>query len=82
MGPYGGGAWASRGTVIGGEAALRAGTMLKENILALASAITQTAADALIIANGEVINTRTRQGAHQPRRDWSHRIFPPGYPAT
>jgi aerobic carbon-monoxide dehydrogenase large subunit len=41
VGPYGGGAWASRGTVIGGEAALRAGTMLKDNILALASAITR-----------------------------------------
>jgi aerobic carbon-monoxide dehydrogenase large subunit len=62
MGPYGGGAWASRGTVIGGEAALRAGTMLKENILALASAITQMPADALSITNGEVINTQTRQG--------------------
>jgi carbon-monoxide dehydrogenase large subunit len=60
IGPYGGGAWASRGTVIGGEAALRASTMLKENIFALASAITQTPADALTISNGEVINTRTR----------------------
>jgi len=60
--PYGSGAWASRGTVTGGEAALRAGTMLKENILALASAITQTPADVLKIINGEVINTRTRQG--------------------
>jgi carbon-monoxide dehydrogenase large subunit len=62
MGPYGSGAWASRGTAIGGEAALRAGTMLKENILALASAITQTPADVLTIINGEVINTQTRQG--------------------
>jgi carbon-monoxide dehydrogenase large subunit len=62
MSPYGGGAWASRGTVIGGEAALRAGTMLKRNILALASAITQRPVDALTITNGEVINTRTRQG--------------------
>ena len=59
--PYGGGAWASRGTAIGGEAALRAGTMLKQNILALASAITQTPADALTIADGQVINTRTGQ---------------------
>ena len=59
--PYGGGAWASRGTAIGGEAALRAGTMLKQNILALASAITQTPADALTIADGLVINTRTGQ---------------------
>jgi len=62
MSPYGSGAWASRGTVTGGEAALRAATMLKENILALASAITQTPADVLKIINGEVINTRTRQG--------------------
>jgi aerobic carbon-monoxide dehydrogenase large subunit len=60
--PYGGGAWASRGTAIGGEAALRAGMMLKQNILALASAITQTPADALTIAEGEVINTHTGQG--------------------
>jgi aerobic carbon-monoxide dehydrogenase large subunit len=59
--PYGGGAWASRGTAIGGEAALRAGTMLKQNILALASAITQTPADALTIAEGQVMNTRTGQ---------------------
>jgi carbon-monoxide dehydrogenase large subunit len=59
--PYGGGAWASRGTAIGGEAALRAGTMLKQNILALASAITQTPADALTIADGQVTNTRTGQ---------------------
>src|SRR4029450_3554026 len=57
--PYGGGAWASRGTAIGGEAALRAGTMVKQNILALASAITQTPADALTIAEGQVMNART-----------------------
>jgi carbon-monoxide dehydrogenase large subunit len=59
--PYGGGAWASRGTAVGGEAALRAGTMLKQNILALASAITQTPVDALGIANGHVLNTWTGQ---------------------
>jgi len=57
--PYGGGAWASRGTAIGGEAALRAGTMLKRNILSLAGAITQTSPDALDIVAGEVVNTRT-----------------------
>ena len=60
-GPHGGGAWASRGTATGGEAALRAGTMLKQNILALASAIAQTPADQLNIVNGEVFNTSTRQ---------------------
>jgi carbon-monoxide dehydrogenase large subunit len=57
--PYGGGAWASRGTAIGGEAALRAGTMLRGNILALASAVTQTPADALSINDGDVINIHT-----------------------
>ncbi len=57
--PYGGGAWASRGTAIGGEAALRAGTMLKNNILSLAGAITQTAADALDIVDGHVVDRQT-----------------------
>ena len=59
--PYGGGAWASRGTAIGGEAALRAGAMLKQNILALAGAITQTPVEALDIVQGQVVNTATGQ---------------------
>ncbi len=60
--PYGGGAWASRGMVFGGEAALRAGTMLKQNILSLAGAITQTSAAELDIADSQVVNRRTGQG--------------------
>ena len=56
---YGGGAWASRGTAIGGEAALKAGTMLKRNILALAGAITQTPVDALDITDGNVVNAQS-----------------------
>ena len=56
---YGGGAWASRGTAIGGEAALKAGAMLKRNILALAGAITQTPVDALDIADANVVNAQT-----------------------
>jgi carbon-monoxide dehydrogenase large subunit len=59
--PYGGGAWASRGTAVGGEAALRAGLMLKQNILSLAGAITQTPADALNLVDGQVVNLRTGQ---------------------
>ena len=59
--PYGGGAWASRGTAVGGEAALRAGTLLKQNILALAAAITQTVPEALDVADGLVVNARTGQ---------------------
>jgi carbon-monoxide dehydrogenase large subunit len=61
MSPYGGGAWASRGTAVGGEAALRAGRALKRNILALAGAIAQTPAEALDVVAGHVVNTRTRQ---------------------
>ena len=59
--PYGGGAWASRGTAIGGEAALKAGTMLKRNILSLAGAITQTPVDALDIVDGSIINLQNRR---------------------
>jgi carbon-monoxide dehydrogenase large subunit len=57
--PYGGGAWASRGMLVGGEAALGAGRKLKANILALASAITQTPAGDLDVVSGHVVNTRT-----------------------
>jgi aerobic carbon-monoxide dehydrogenase large subunit len=59
--PYGGGAWASRGTAIGGEAALRAGRMLKRNVLTLAGAITQTPPDALDIVDATIVNTRGGQ---------------------
>jgi carbon-monoxide dehydrogenase large subunit len=59
--PYGGGAWASRGTAIGGEAALKAATMLKQNILLLASTITQSQPDALDIVEGQVINRASGQ---------------------
>jgi carbon-monoxide dehydrogenase large subunit len=61
LSPYGGGAWASRGTAIGGEAALKAGRLLKRNILALAGAITQTPADKLDIAAGQIVNLGTGQ---------------------
>ena len=80
--PYGGGAWASRGAAIGGEAALRAGTMLKQNILALAGAITQTPADALDVVDGQVVITRTGQGRHQPGRRGADRLLPPGHLAA
>lgn len=60
--PYGGGAWASRGMAIGGEAALKASALLKRNILSLASAITQTPASDLDLVDSQVINTITRMG--------------------
>lgn len=56
---YGGGAWASRGTAIGGEAALKAALLLKRNILLLAGAITQTPVGDLGLANGMVVVIRT-----------------------
>ena len=39
--PMGGGAWASRGTALGGEAALRASRRLKQNILTIAASMLQ-----------------------------------------
>ena len=80
--PYGGGAWASRGTAVGGEAALRAGAMLKQNILSLAGAITQTSAEALDIVDGQVVNAANPADRHQPRRRRTHRILPAGYAAA
>lgn len=52
--PYGGGAWASRGLTIGGEAAWKAGQALRENILALAGTILQTDPERLTLAGGAV----------------------------
>jgi len=57
--PYGGGAWASRGMAIGGEAALKAAQALRANILALAASITQTTPGALSLADGHVVNAAT-----------------------
>ncbi len=71
VGPHGGGAWASRGAATGGEAALRAGMMLKQNILALASAITQTRAEQLNIVNGEIVNTLPEKLVITLAENWS-----------
>jgi carbon-monoxide dehydrogenase large subunit len=57
--PYGGGAWASRGMAVGGEAALRAASVLKANILALAGTMTQTPPGDLDIRHGAVVNERS-----------------------
>jgi carbon-monoxide dehydrogenase large subunit len=50
--PYGGGTWASRGTGVGGEAALQAAKALKADILALAGAMLQAPAATLDISEG------------------------------
>jgi carbon-monoxide dehydrogenase large subunit len=54
--PYGGGTWASRGAGIGGEAALQAAKILRNNILDVAAAILQASPAELDIANDMVVN--------------------------
>ena len=54
--PFGGGAWASRGAALGGEAALRASRRLKQNILKIASTLLQSEASALRIESGAIVN--------------------------
>jgi len=61
--PYGGGAWASRGMAIGGEAALRAALDLRTNILSLAGTITQADPAALTIREGQVIDKASGQSS-------------------
>lgn len=52
--PYGGGAWASRGMAMGGEAALDAADALRDNILQLAAAVLQSDPAKLDLAGGEI----------------------------
>lgn len=52
--PHGGGAWASRGAAIGGEAAWGAGRRLRAQLLEAAGALLQAAPDALDIRAGVV----------------------------
>ena len=56
---YGGGAWASRGIAIGGEAALKAARDLAQNILRVAAAITQTKPENLRIVRGQICNRQS-----------------------
>ena len=54
--PHGGGAWASRGTALGGEAALNAAKKLRENILTIAAALLQSDATTLRIESSSIVN--------------------------
>ena len=56
---YGGGAWASRGTPIGGEASLKTALTLRANILDLAGVIAQMSPENLDIVDGQIVDTRT-----------------------
>jgi carbon-monoxide dehydrogenase large subunit len=57
--PYGGGAWASRGLTIGGEAAWRAADALADSLCALAAAILQTTPEKLAISGGGICDRET-----------------------
>jgi aerobic carbon-monoxide dehydrogenase large subunit len=57
--PYGGGTWGSRGTGIGGEAALQAAKALRDSILALAGAMLQAAPASLDLADGWIVDAAT-----------------------
>ena len=59
LAPYGGGAWASRGLTIGGEAAWRAAEGLRGNILELAGSILQADPATLDLAGGAVSDRAT-----------------------
>jgi len=54
--PYGGGTWGSRGAAVGGEATWLAGRALRDNILAVAGRLLQTAPDRLDIVKGMVVD--------------------------
>ena len=54
--PHGGGAWASRGTALGGEAALNAAKKLRENILTIAAALLQSDRTTLRIELSSIVN--------------------------
>jgi carbon-monoxide dehydrogenase large subunit len=57
--PHGGGAWASRGAAIGGEAAWRAGTELRLQVLRAAGALLQMSPEALDVRAGRVVERVT-----------------------
>jgi carbon-monoxide dehydrogenase large subunit len=54
--PMGGGAWASRGAALGGEAALRAARKLKLNVLTIAASMLQSEPSALRIEDSTILN--------------------------
>lgn len=54
--PFGGGAWASRGTALGGESALRAARRLRSGILTIAGSMLQSQPEDLRIEGGIIVN--------------------------
>ncbi|PVH27518.1 xanthine dehydrogenase [Pararhodobacter oceanensis] len=60
--PYGGGAWASRGMALGGEAARRACLRMRDGLFEVAASILQCEPGALRFENGEVIGPQGPSG--------------------
>jgi carbon-monoxide dehydrogenase large subunit len=60
-GPYGGGAWASRGLSIGGEAAWLAADALRTRLLAIAGALLQAKPEALDLRADAVVAAGSRE---------------------
>jgi carbon-monoxide dehydrogenase large subunit len=54
--PFGGGAWASRGTALGGESALRAARQLRASVLSIAASMLQSQPEGLRIQDGKIVN--------------------------
>ena len=61
MTPFGGGAWGSRGTGIGGEAVLQAACALREHLLSIAAGLLDMPAGQLSIANGAIFGDGAKQ---------------------
>jgi carbon-monoxide dehydrogenase large subunit len=59
--PYGGGAWASRGAAMGGEAAYRAAEALRDNVLLIAASVLQAKTTDLALRNGVIVNAADGQ---------------------
>lgn len=81
--PYGGGAWASRGLTIGGEAAWRAADALADSLCSLAAAILQTGPETLEVGPGGIRDRQSgevRMGLAEVAEagHFRHDLLPPG----
>lgn len=71
-GARGGGAWASRGLSLAGEAAAMAAEKLRDNILTVAAALLQTSSDTIELAGGTIRSESTEsiKLTELARRSW------------
>ncbi|HVH75956.1 MAG TPA: xanthine dehydrogenase family protein molybdopterin-binding subunit [Stellaceae bacterium] len=76
--PAGGGAWASRGVAIGGEAAWEAGRRLKDQVLRMAGRLLQVEAQALDLVGGAVVE-RDSGAARMPLKELAELAYMRGH---